>query len=133
MRKPSKLTDTFKISNACYEDDHIWCTMFHDPNLYQIDLDSKELKVVTNILDEEDEVHSFIKILTYNDVLIFIQSATNLLILMDRNTFHKEKYKIPSSIEHSARLSQRFANWIIYKDNLYIFGFDYKGIVKFIL
>ena len=131
MLNSGQLTDSFKISNACYEGNRIWCTMFHDPNLYQIDLDSKELKVVTNILDEEDEVHSFIKILTYNDVLIFIQSTTNLLILMDRNTFHKERYKIPSTNKITPKLSQRFANWITYKDNLYIFGFDYNGIVKF--
>ena len=53
------------------------------------------------------------------------------MIIMDRNTFHKSKYKIPFESEVHYRFSKKFANGVIDNDNLYIFGYNYKGIVKF--
>ena len=121
----------FKIGNAYYEDDQIWCTMFHDPYLYRIDLKSNELKEVVPILNENNELQSFINIGLHKNLFIFVQALTNELILMDRNTFVKQKYKIPSENEIKARMNAKTANLLIHNDDLYIFGFDYIGIVKF--
>ena len=120
-----------KITKAYYEDNQIWCTMFYDPYLYKIDLETKELSEVAPILDEDDPLGAHMLILSYEDLFIFIQSNSNLMVLIDRNTFHKTKYKIPSMIEFPSRIGKKFANGVIFNDNLYIFGFNYKGIVKF--
>ena len=126
----SESSKVFKITKAYYEDNQIWCTMLYDPYLYKIDLETRELSEVTPILDEDDSLDSYMLILPYKDFFIFIQSNTNMLIIMNRTTFHKSKYKIPSASGNLNRLTYKFANAFIYNDNLYIFGFNYKGIVK---
>ena len=50
---------------------------------------------------------------------------------MNRNTFQKTKYKIPFEIENIIKFSRKFANALIYNGILYIFGFNYRGIIKF--
>ena len=126
-----KVTRTFKISSAFYENNQIWCTMFYDSYLYRIDLDTKEIAEVTAILDADELPDSYIFMLSYKDSFIFIKSNTNILIIMNRNDFKKTKYKIPSYSEEYSRLSIRFVNGMISDDNLYIVGLNYKGIVKF--
>ena len=127
----AELSKVFKITKAYYEDNQIWCTMLYDPYLYKIDLETKEISEVTSILDEDDPLEAAMLILPYKDSFIFIQFSTNMMIIMDRTTFHKSKYKIPSSSGNLVRLGRKFANTFLNDDNLYIFGFDYKGIVKF--
>ena len=126
-----ELTKTFKISSALYEENQIWCTMFYDPYLYKIDLETKEISTVTRILTANEEIDSYMLILLHRDYFVFIQSTTNKFIIMNRKTFDKEIYDIPAASKKSSRLSQKFANGIIQDDNLYIFGSNYKGIVKF--
>ena len=126
-------TESFKIANAYYENKYIWCTMFYDPNLYRINLETKEIEFITKILDEDEKLHSFINILSYKNFFIFIQSATGKLILMNRENFTKKNYQIPnqSSNIKNSKFVQAASNGFIFADDLYIFGFDYKGIIKF--
>ena len=124
-------TKVFKISSAYYENTQIWCTMLYDPYLYKIDLETKEIYEVTKILEENDPLDYNFTILPYKNSFIFIQSNTNMLIIIDRTTFQKSKYKITLGIGNPLRFSQKFANGIVYKDFLYIFGVNYRGIVKF--
>ena len=126
-----RTTNLFKIGNACYEGNKIWCTMFHDRHLYKIDLESSTIEEVTPILDEDDILKSYIPLWTYKNSFIFIQFVTNELIIMNRETFAKEKYKIPAANEEKAKFSQKCANVIFNGDDLYIFGYDYIGIIKF--
>ena len=121
----------FKITKAYYEGNRIWCTMVYDPYLYKIDLVTKEISEVMPILDEDDPLDANMLILPYKDSFIFIQSNTNMMIIVNRTTFHKLKYKIPSESGNLTRFSQKFANAFVNDDNVYIFGFNYKGIVKF--
>ena len=121
----------FKISSAYYENDNIWCTMLYDPYLYKIDLETKEIYEVTKILEENDPLDYNFIIIPYKDSFIFIQSNTNMLIMMNRTTFQKSKYKITLGIGNPLRFSRKFANGLIYKDYLYVFGTNYRGIIKF--
>ena len=133
VRTLVKLSDTFKIIHACYEDKQIWCTAFHDPYLYKIDVETRKIERVISILDENEQLDSFINIKIYKNYFIFVKSSSNKLIFMDRENFKKEEYSIPASINLKLRFSQKFANLIIRGDNLYIFGFNYRGIIKFSL
>ena len=126
-----ELTKVFKISSASYEDNQIWCTMFYDPYLYKIDLSTKEITTVAPIITSDEELDAYMFILLHKEFFIFIQSNTRKLIIMNRKTFNREVYDIPSGSKGSSRIGQRFANGIIQDDNLYIFGVNYKGIVKF--
>ncbi len=124
-------TRVFKINNVCYEGSQIWCTAFCDPNLYKIDVENKKIDKVANILDDGDKLEAYIYILSYENYFIFIQSRTCRLIMMNRDNFQKSTYEIPSQNERKLRFYQQFVHGVIHNDNLYIFGLDYKGIIKF--
>ena len=126
----STSTKLFKINQAYYEDNQIWCTMFYDPYLYKIDMETKEISIVTSILDD-DPLDFNINIFPYKDSFIFLQSNTHVMIIMNRTTLHKSKYKIPFEIVYPLSFGLKFANVIVFNDNIYIFGLNYRGIVKF--
>ncbi len=131
IKLSAALTKMFRINVAYYENNQIWCTALYDPYLYKIDLETKEIFEVTSILEENDPLDYNFRILSYKESFIFIQSNTNILIVMNRNTFQKTKYKIPFEIENILKFSPKFANTLIYNDILYIFGLNYRGIIKF--
>ena len=131
IKLSAALTKIFRINVAYYEDNQIWCTALYDPYLYKIDLETEEILEVTSILEENDPLDYNFRILPYKDSFIFIQSNTNILIVMNRNTYQKTKYKIPFAIENILKFSSKFANALIYNDKLYIFGLNYRGIIKF--
>ena len=126
--------EIFQLTHAHYEGNYIWCTAFHDPYLYKIDVENKTIEEVALILDESDKLSSFILILSYKDYFIFIPSGQDILIMMNRNTLKKEKYHIPNKLnldESYQKLTFFFANGFIHKDMLYCVGTIFKGILKF--
>ena len=130
-RVSGKLNKIFKISHAHYEDKNIFCTMLYDPNLYKINLETKTIEFVTKIFDDDENLHSFINITTYENFFILIQSSTCKLILMNRENFTKEQFQIPSLSDTDSKFSQYNSVCFIRNDNLYIFGINFRGIIKF--
>ena len=127
--------ELFKINNACYEDDCIWCTAFHDPHLYKIDIQTGDMDVVTKIIDDTENFESYIYLFLTKDVFIFVPIAQDKLIFMERETLQKSIYDIPFKNHFNDTSNLKFfplfLNGIIYDNNLYFWGAMYDGIIKF--
>lgn len=121
----------FKLTHAYYEDKFIWCTAFCDPYLYKIDIGTGKMERVLSILDDTDELGAYLFILPYKNYFIFIQSNTKKVILINRNNFDKEIYDTPHHGIQEIRMSVKYVNGFVYENNLYIFGLEYIGIIKF--
>ena len=127
--------ELFKITNACYEDDFIWCTTFHDPYLYKIDIQSGNMDAVTKILDDTENFESYIYLFLTKEVFIFVPIAQDKLIVMERETLQQSIYDIPFKNHFNdtpnLKFFPLFLNGIIYDSNLYFWGAMYDGIIKF--
>ena len=123
--------EIFKITHANYEGNCIWCTAFCDPYLYKIDIENRNIEQVVAVLDENEELGAYLFTLSYKNYFIFIQSNTKKIIVMNRDNFEKEIYKIPYFDTPERRISYKMVNSFIFEDNLYIFGLEYNGIIKF--
>ena len=134
--------ELFKFGYSHYEGNSIWCTAFHDPHLYKIDLETKRIEQVTTILEETDNLRNYINFLVYKNNFIFIPDGEDCIIIMNRDTFQKERYDLTkSNLDEKTKsnivffISSNNMNWfvngIINNDILYIFGTKYDGIVKF--
>lgn len=128
----NKHTKLFKIHQAHYEEKEIYFTAFCDPNLYRINLSTNEIEFVTRILDEDEAINPTLRIVGYKNYFLFTKTLTNELIVMDRTNYKKEIYSIPSYNKvENLRNGASAAIELIVNDNLYIFGWDYKGLLKF--
>ena len=121
----------YKLTHAYYEGNYIWCTAFCDPYLYKVNIENGNIEQVINIMEKDDPLGAFMLIVPYKNYFIFLQSNTSKLVIMNRDNFEKEEFYIPNHNVKEIKLPFRFANAIVFGDNLYIWGISYTGIVKF--
>lgn len=123
------------FESALYHDGKLWIASLRYNELYFYDIDSKRLKLVCKIEDNEEYSQRLVGDLVIVDKFLYlIPLSATALYQVDLNTFEKKKITIrkPDAEKYSEYVENvKFLSAHVYKDSIYMVGATYPAIVQY--
>ena len=120
------------FTEAFFENENqVWCISRNDNYLYRLDIEKAIVEEIILLSPEEYQNGGYDDILCYDKFFILVpRSAESDIIIVNRENWTKQYIKIPQQNVRVGVDKVDFHKGIIYKDNLFLFGCAYPGIVK---